>query len=300
MRNPIVIAGLPRTGSTLLHHLLASDPQFRWLTAAEAMRPTAAAEDEQSGTTAAFRSALRLARQRAALHRFLAPEASAMHALKLGGPEECTPILAATLASLQTSLMFHVPSFSELLLTHDHTSTYLAWRSQIQLLRADATWLLKSPFHILGYDALWNSTPDARLVHVRRDPVEFFTSFLNLVRAVRSAYTSKVDQDLAAEWLDTWPRIMDRASAQLRDPARSFITLDYDVLIKKPMLALEQLYGWLQLNPPPDRAALFSKAAASLQRSPPTRPLTEFGLSEQSVRAAFDRHSSGPFLAPPN
>ncbi|UCF67366.1 MAG: sulfotransferase, partial [Acidobacteriota bacterium] len=192
VRAPLFVLGLPRTGTTLLLNLLASDPANRWLAFWEAHEPSPPPERASYQTDPRRRRARREVRTL----DYLVPGLIAMHEISAEGPEECFALLANSFAGIQFSWMFDVPAFNEWLSAHDARSAYAYHRKQLQLLQwhcPGERWVLKSPGHLWTIDALVATFPDARIVQLHRDPLKVVPSACSLGATMRALTAAKVD-----------------------------------------------------------------------------------------------------------
>jgi hypothetical protein len=161
---PIFVTGLPRSGTTLLHNLLAQDPAIRVPLAWEVMLPVPAPE------RAGYETDARIARVERMLRWFsrLAPEFKTIHPLGARLPQECVALTSYAFRSSQFHITYHVPTYQVWLL-HQTQGDYTFHRTFLQYLqwRCPAQrWALKAPAHLFELDALRKTYPDAYIVHM--------------------------------------------------------------------------------------------------------------------------------------
>ena len=147
LRRPIVIAGLQRTGTTMLHRLLAADPAARTLRSWEALQSTPLPSEGQHG------SLRRRAAGKAAEYglRALAPEFFAIHPVESDAPEEDILLLDQAFMSQTPEATLHVPSYAAWLETHSSLPAYRYLVRSLQALswqRSGSHWVLKTPHHM--------------------------------------------------------------------------------------------------------------------------------------------------------
>ena len=158
IRRPLFVVGLPRTGSTLLHHLLAQDPGGRVARAWEVMEPSPPPERARYETDARIGRAAR----RLAWFDRIAPEFKRIHPLGAELPLECIAIMSASFVSPRFHTTYHVPSYQTWLAGADLQPAYDFHRRFLQHLqwRAPAGhWVLKAPSHVFGFEPLFGPTP---------------------------------------------------------------------------------------------------------------------------------------------
>ena len=200
VRQPIVIVGLPRTGTTILHELLAQDPANRVPMTWEVMHPWPPPE------RATYETDRRIAivdKHFAGVDRLI-PGFKRMHPMGAQLPQECVALTAHDFASMLFSTTHFVPSYQAWLDRTDLRWVYAAHRRQLQYLqwRCPAErWVLKSPGHLWTLDALLAIYPDARIVQTHRDPLAVVASLANLVALLRSMSSDRIDRPaIGAEW----------------------------------------------------------------------------------------------------
>ncbi len=183
---PIVIVGQGRTGTTILHDLLAQDPASRVPRTWEVDRPCPAPE------TATYDTDPRIAEVDAMLEAvdLVLPGFRAMHPMGARLAQECVRITASAFRSMIFPTQYRVPSYGRWLLHEaDMGSAYRWHRIFLQHLQSHhpgERWVLKSPGHIWCLDALLAEYPNALLVQTHRDPLRIIASIGSLVARLRS------------------------------------------------------------------------------------------------------------------
>ena len=197
---PLFILGLPRTGTSILHELLAQDPANRVPMTWEVMHPFPPPE------AATFETDARIAqveKHLAGIDRLI-PGFSSMHPMGARLPQECVAITQHELASLVWPTTHRVPSYAAWLDATDHGPVYEAHRRWLQYLQWKVPaqrWMLKSPGHLWTLDALLREYPDARIVQTHRDPLRVLASLVSLVCTLRSIASDDIDpREVGAEW----------------------------------------------------------------------------------------------------
>lgn len=200
VRAPLFILGLPRTGTSILHELLAQDPENRVPMTWEVMWPWPPPE------RATFETDPRIARAErhfAGIDRML-PEFKRMHPMGARFPQECVALMAHDFASLLFHTTHRVPSYQRWLDGIDWRPVYAQHRRQLQYLqwRAPGTrWVLKSPGHLWTLEALLAEYPDARIVQTHRDPLRVIASLASLVSYLRGMASTRIDpHEIGADW----------------------------------------------------------------------------------------------------
>lgn len=278
VERPIVVLGLPRTGTTLLSELLHRDPANRSLMRWEAQDcvppPRAAdfATDPRIGA----------ARESQAAMDALNPGFSAIHYEAPDGPTECVAVLAQDFKSLLWAVVAHVPSYAAWLLECDQASAYDYHHDVLALLQSEAPgrWALKTPHHSLALDALLGQYPDARLVMTHRDPVTVVASLCSLARALAGTFS---DEDHGEASNRLWTDIAEEIVARVmhwRDANgdERFVDVPYDALVADPVGTVRAAYARFgeELSP---------AAEAGMQRYVDDHPRGEHGSHAYDVGA---------------
>ena len=192
IKRPLFITGLPRSGSTFLHGLLAQDPVSRVPLHWEVRAPSPPPQRETYATDPRIDAAERQLRW---LFR-LAPDFQKIHQISARMPEECVIMLSHSFLSFQFSSTWFVPSYQEWLEEQDLTPAYLCHRKFLQQLQwrcPGERWVLKAPPHLPGLRALFATYPDANVILTHRDPLEVVASVASLHVALRRTFSNVVD-----------------------------------------------------------------------------------------------------------
>ncbi|HYR21761.1 MAG TPA: sulfotransferase [Chthoniobacterales bacterium] len=240
IREPLFIVGLPRSGTTLLHILLAADPAHRAPLTWEVMSPSPpSSEDRQQRIQQASRNL--------AMLRWLAPTFESVHATGAELPQECVSLMSPTFMSDQFDTMYNVPSYRAWFFSQDLRPAYEFHRrslQQLQFRQSAERWVLKAPAHMFAAPALLSIYPDARFVQIHRDPMEAVVSVSSLVTILRRVFSDEVDpvqigRDALTYWSQALKTFM-RARDQL--PASRVCDLRYNDVRRDPIAAARRVY----------------------------------------------------------
>ena len=196
----ILVTGLQRTGTTLLHRLLFSNPEIRGVTGVEALEPVPAGNAESRGS--GDRKARAVLAQRA--FAYLSPHFNIVHPIDYDEPEEDVMLLDLNFMSQAPEATMHVPTYSRWLEAQDHTRTYEYFRQVLKVLcwqRPGRHWVLKTPHHMEYLDVFLKVFPDAVVVQTHRDPRKTLPSFCSMVAHGRGIFSDAVDPaEIARHW----------------------------------------------------------------------------------------------------
>lgn len=293
IRQPFFITGLPRSGTTLLHNLLAQDPRFRAPAAWEVMYPAA----ESAAATGHADPRIARAQRRMRQLYWLAPEFRVIHPLEAALPQECIAIMSSAFVSDAFHTMCRLPSYQHWFTHKDLRAAYEYHRCFLQHLQQgeDRTqWLLKAPAHLFGLRAILDIHPDARIVFTRRDPHHALPSVANLTQVLRGAFSDhrdavEIGREVTAYWSEGLLRARE-VIRQLPDSKERCLELDYDVLVNQPLAAVERLYRHFGLTL---RDVVLERMRTYLQRHPKDKfgkhrySLARFGLDRKEIEKRF-------------
>ncbi|HEY2997389.1 MAG TPA: sulfotransferase [Acidimicrobiales bacterium] len=226
IERPIVILGLPRTGTTHLHELLAADPALRSLPYWESLEPVGPGPDGRPPATGPDPRVARCSRALALLHRVM-PLFPAMHEMTPEGPHEEIQLLAVDFTSMLFEASYQVPSYRDWYRAADQAPAYRTLRTMLQVLqwlRGGERWVLKSPQHLEQLPALLAAFPDATLVQTHRDPVPVLASVSTMIAYTRRSQHRRVDpvqvgRDWSARIEEMLHRNVVQRDALAADPA---------------------------------------------------------------------------------
>jgi hypothetical protein len=284
---PIVICGLPRTGTTHLHNLLSADDRLRFLPYWESLEPVLADEERPAPGEPDPRRA-RMAMGLDFLNAAL-PEFRRMHEMTVDHAHEEIQLLAIDVSSMLFETVAPMPSWRDAYRARDQAPSYAYLRTVLQVLqwsRGGTRWVLKSPQHLEQFPTLLATFPDAIFVVTHRDPVPVTVSMVTML-----AYTARLAQDrvdtvgIAAYWVDRLEQML-RSCVDQRDllPAARTIDVHFDEFMTDDLAMVRRIHDVAGL--PTDRAA-----EASMRAFVEAHPRGRFGGIEYDVTPfGLDRH----------
>jgi len=212
VEGPVVIIGLPRTGTTALSQLVAADPGIRslrlWESGEPVPPPESATEDDDPRIEAT-------ARGLAAMYEAF-PRMAAMYHQTATGPTECQDLLGMEFRTAHFDGMAYVPDYAAWVVDCDMGPAYRYHRRVLRLLQwhcPPRLWHLKTPVHMLALDRLVEAYPGARFLWTHRDPAEVLGSVCSLVAYTRSWVSDHHDPGLADAQAGLWAEALTRAMA---------------------------------------------------------------------------------------
>jgi hypothetical protein len=298
IERPIVIAGLPRTGTTHLHNLIAADPALRSLPYWESLEPVLP-ESERPAPNApgGAEPDPRRARTEAGL-AFLAealPYFERMHEMTVDHVHEEIHLLALDLSTMLFETMAVIPTWRDYYRAHDQTPSYAYLRKVLQVLqwsRGGTRWVLKSPQHLEQFGPLRTTFPDATFVVTHRDPVAITASMATMITYTARLSHATVDPTaIGGYWAE---RIGDLLEACVRDrdvlPAEQSLDVRFDEFMADDIATVERIYALADQPFTPDARAAMDAFMAEHPRGRHGTlryDLADFGLESDERRAAL-------------
>jgi hypothetical protein len=293
-RRPLVVTGLPRSGTTLLQRLLSLDPDARPLLAWEAMWPAPLSRGGADGSDRRIRYTRRLVW----LARRVLPGIDRIHPLDPEGPEECTRLLDSSFRWGYLAIERSMPEYAAWLASLGPAGMEAAYRwyaLQLRVLEGQRPtpghWVLKSPAHLGILAPLFSVMPEARVVVAVRDPraaVASACSLFALLHGTTAAdpRSGRIGPGIAATLARTLARGLEVARSE---PARVQV-VRYDDLVARPIETVEAIHAGFGLPLSPTTAGA---ARDWLARNPQGAhgvhryDLATYGLDEEKVFELF-------------
>ncbi len=249
VQRPVVILGLPRTGTSLASYLLDQDPQRRSLLTWEAEDSVPPSSPDTLRTDA--RCLKKKAELEILAEGLKAANIPMVHWDEADGPTECVFIQNQDFKAYLWEAFMPSSAYADWLLETDMTSAYAYERSVLQLLqsRAPGTWSLKMPSHAVHIEALLATFPDVRIIWAHRDPFKATASFLRLNYLSRAVLGCAPDTTDTAEVVSNVLRqlrahITRPLEARERIGGDRFFDLHYTALMRDPVGVMRTLYDW--------------------------------------------------------
>jgi Sulfotransferase family len=242
---PIFIAGLPRSGTTFLHGLLAEDPANRAPRIWEAIYPY------PKHRAAEFGAGRRKVELQLKIFNRLSPGIRSLHPIEADAPEECIELTSQVFRSPRFDDVYRAPSYRAWLDKSGYDEGYRFLGRFLRHLQgsgaAPRRWILKSPEHVFSFDALAHVFPDAMLVLVHRDPGHVLASAARLTELLRAPFTTAIDRrEIGRKVADYWQDGMRRMVKVADDPSfplRSrLVHVRYHSLVADPVGTIARIY----------------------------------------------------------
>ncbi|MGB3437187.1 MAG: sulfotransferase [Actinophytocola sp.] len=283
------ICGLPRTGSTLLHRLLAAS---RHVTSTLSWETSYPLPFPGEGPDAAERK--QRARERAELFLQMSPDFGDIHTIEWDGPEEDVILLDRTFTSMSFDSFYRVPSYGTWLRGADQAPAYRELREWLQVLqwqdpaREGRPWVLKSPHHLTAVRTVLDTFPGCRIVMTHRSPVSAVPSYASMVASMTGQYSDLVDPvEIGRYWSARFARTLREFTEVRRERPDRFVDVRFADLVADPVAAAVRVTAELGL--PADEAAFTGYVAHNREQRHGKHTYTaeDFGLTEAGLARDF-------------
>lgn len=290
--DPLVIVGLPRTGTTMLQRTLAVDPRFYSAAWWETRFPAPLADE----TLALPAKRIAQAKAEVELMAQVIPQILAIHPLDAMLCDEEFMLMEHSFMCAMDAYV-NVPSYTRWLDRQDQRPVYTQLKKMLQFLQwqkiqrgepAGQRWLLKAPQHLHTLDILLDVFPDAQVILTHREPAQTIPSMASMAHTLWQMYSDNPDPKAAGEqWNNRMARGI-RHTMQVREqhaPER-FLDINFADTVTQPLHVLEKVYAFAHL-PFTEKARADAHVWLSQnsreKRASHDYSLERFGLSEAQM-----------------
>ncbi len=245
---PIVVTGLGRSGTTLLHELLANDPDNRPPLLWEFLHTVPAGERSRAAVANPGHRP-QLCDDEITLMDEIVPAFTTMHENGGNLPTEDIFGFAHQFSSDMYTGLYNVAEYTIWRSGQDQAPIYDWLRRMLQTMQwatPTTRWVLKAPSHLSALPLLFATFPDAKVVITHRDPLRVVGSLSDLMATLHYMHSNHVDHAVLVEFMCMGlEHVMDEVTAE-RDsgalPQNQISDVIYDDLVKDPMATIEALY----------------------------------------------------------
>ena len=281
---PIIVVGLPRSGTTHLVNLIAADARLRSMPLWEGQEPVPDAR-EQAGADGVEPRYARSARAWAGMQA-TAPLVAAMHPMSPDHIHEEIELQLPDFAGYNQEWVVRAPRWRDHYLGHDQTPHYAYMKTVLKILqwyRPRERWVLKSPQHLEQLGPLLATFPDATIVVTHRDPVAVVQSTITMLTyAARNSYRTPRPAWYRDYWSDRIRRLLE---ASVRDrrllPAARTVDVFFHEFMANELATVARIYEAAGL-------ALTAQARAEIEAYIRAHPRGKEGQVVYDLRRDFD------------
>ncbi len=291
--SPVVITGVPRTGTTALHRLLAVDARFQglqsWLLDSPMPRPPV----DRWPDYPEFRKSAAIIEARYAA----APQKRAAHHIAAEEVHECCMLLRQSFVSNLWSCGWSAPTYDAWWQCQSEAAAYDHYYRCVQLIGMhdrEKRWLLKNPGHIENLDLLFAVFPDAKVIQTHRDPAKAVPSLVSLLMASHPVMEQgRADQRAAimmAREVAKWARAVHKAEAVRERHPEHVLDIVHADFHGNPMRVIERIYDFIGMDIPDETRGGFAQRIEEkpeLQHGTHQYSITDYGMTSEEARAPF-------------
>lgn len=292
-----VVVGLPRTGSTMLHRLLASAPGMtgtRWFET----QNYSPFPGEERGNPEGRREAAK-----GILDYMLAtiPDLMSIHPMSIDQPDEELIILGQLYSSTMIEGTYFVPGYARWLMQNDRIQCYRDLKQILQSLqwqdpsRKGAKWVLKTPGHLMALDGVLEVFPDAKIVMTHRDPVATVPSYCSMEYSLYQMGSDSVDRKSVADfWVGRLAELLNSfMDVREKVGGKNFVDVRYKDLLTDPIgqgTRVLEAAGITVTDSVRDGMSEWIEANKREDRAPHKYTLEDFGLEQEAIEGLFTRY----------
>jgi Sulfotransferase family len=290
---PVVIVGVPRTGTTALHRLMAVDPRFQglqtWLLDSPMPRPPI---ETWQNYPQFQKTVATLEAQYAA-----APEKRAAHFRAAEEVHECCMVLRQSFVSNLWNCAWSAATYDAWWQCQSEAAAYRHYYRCVQLIGSndlDKRWLLKNPGHIDNLELLFAIYPDAKVIQTHRDPAKAVPSLVSLLMQLNSLTEPERREQRAhtmlAREVAKWSSAVRKAQQVRAQHPGKVLDVIHGDFHRDPMAVLERIYRFIEMDiTAPVRAGFVRRIEEKpeLSHGMHRYDIADYGMSEQEVREPF-------------
>jgi hypothetical protein len=288
---PLVITGIPRTGTTALHKLLSMDPQFQglehWLTETPMVRPPR----ETWEAHPAYRTCV------ANLESYFSamPDMRKAHDIVAGEVDECLEILRQSFVSNRFGAGAYLSGYDRWFFAQSERDSYRRYADVLRLIGANEPhkrWLLKNPGHIAEMDALLQVFPDACIVQTHRDPLKAIPSLCSTLHMARRMFEGDAARAevIGPRECSYWRKALDCTQSARKTHPVQFFDVDHRRFVADPLETVRALYAHFGLELSPvahDRMRSWVAADPTSSHGEHRYSVDRFGITAAQIRDTF-------------
>jgi len=299
----IVVVGFPRTGTTLLHRILAQDPRSSWIAWWECRYPAPLPGWRME--QARREPDARIARAEAEVAAMIAgnPALAAVHPLDALAPDEDVMLLEHAFQSSPPAGLMNVPSYLRWHLAQDGRAAYddharflrfLQWQKRMRGEPADP-FVLKAPHHMVHLDELLARYPAATIVQTHRDPLDTLPSLASMALELRRLTSDTVHPSECADYALTTARCRLERTESVRQASdgQRFVDVWFGDIVTSALEVVERIYSQIGFDLSAsvrDRMERYVTGHGRDKRPAHGYTLAQFGLDAEAIRREFSAY----------
>jgi hypothetical protein len=288
IERPLIVCGLPRSGTTHLVNLLAADSRLRSLPLWESYEPVPSPLDKprEDGIDPRYARC----QKKWEMTQQMTPFLAAMHPMNPEHIHEELELMSPDFASYNFEWLTQSPGWRDDYFAHDQTPHYDYMKTVLKLLqwqdrqagKLKQRWVLKCPQHMEQLPVLHSVFPDATIIITHRDPVAVIQSAMTMLAYGQRLNRHRVDiAGLVSYWPDRIEHLLRRCVATRNHlPSSQSIDVPFDVFMADDMGMVERIYAKAGLE-------LTTQARAGMQQFIEEHPRGKHGQVQYNLKEDF-------------
>lgn len=289
IKRPMLLTGLPRTGTSALLNLLAADPAARPLKLWEGLNP-----DPVEGLKEGEEDPRYLAMKQFYEEMNKKSDFKKIHHTTADTPEECIHLLNHTFQDVQFGVETMMEPYGSWFQQHNKRDSYLYYGELLKMLqwqRPGERWLLKSPCHLWALDTLVEMFPDCSIIITHRNPLECITSYASMMAAMMPGRKDLDKTKLGPVVMEYLARKLEASLiARKKFGEERVVDIQFNDFVANPLATANKIYQYFEL-PMENEAKTAIESYASEhpmgQHGKHDYDLAEYGLNEDQILKRF-------------
>lgn len=246
---PLVIVGLPRTGTTKLHRLLSRDPRFWWMAFWESQFPLPFPGEVPGQPDARIAEGHKLVE----MMTTAMPKLLAIHPMAAEEADEEMMLMEHSMLSAFDAYA-HVPSYTAWFATTDAAPAYrylarmlrhLQWQKRQRGIQAQR-WLLKAPHHMHHMETLLAEFPGVQVIQTHRDPLRSIPSIASFIDTLQRIYSDHADSAVIGRaWSAHMQSGLTRTMRVREAVPAQFLDVPFQDTVKQPLDVMRRIYAFI-------------------------------------------------------
>lgn len=294
---PLVIVGLPRTGTTKLHRLLSRDPRFWWMAFWESQFPLPFPGEALAKPEARIAEGHKLVD----MMTTAMPKLMAIHPMAAEEADEEVMLMEHSMLSAFDAYA-NIPSYSEWLARQDQAPAYRFLKRMLQHLQwqkrargiEGKRWVLKAPHHLQRMDVLLDVFPGAQIIQTHRDPLRSIPSIASFIDTLWRIYSDAADPvEAGRTWSERMRRGLDQTMHVRETAASQFLDVQFHDTVKQPLDVVRRIYAFIGWELTPDVLGRMRTWLVEDEKSHSVAheySPEQFGLSDAQIERDFARY----------
>jgi len=290
-----VIVGLTRTGTTMLHRILASDARFFAPLWYEVRNPAPYMDWDINHPDQ------RISEAKAEVSQMLEanPEIAAIHPMDPMGADEEILLLEHSFFSYVANSFAHAPNYADYVAKANNTPAYDYLKKQLQFLQwqkrrrgeTAERWLLKAPHHLHFMSTLLTVFPDIQVIATHRDPAVTIPSTASFYYNLWIMGNNNADKLLVGkEVADVFARGVKHTMTARKGRESQFFDVWFEDTVGKPFDVIQKMYDFINMEYTAEaRAAMVAYRQENQRGDRPSHEYTleEYGYSKKAIHAQY-------------